>query len=170
MGIRRPVSAKARFPSKPSPCWICVAESDKVTCLSPGTSVFPYQYHSIGAPYSNLICLPSTWCNLTSRQSPYIKHTYILGIIGQTNEFSNWDEHLIQRRLITYCIIFENCKMFLRQFFLSLRVKHRAWEIVLDFSVLTITKEPLKPKWNLIWRYTVNISAYFVREFLEVIS
>ena len=60
VAIRRPVSAKARVPSKPSPCWICVAESDTVTCLSQGTSVFPYQYHSIGAPYSYFIYLAST--------------------------------------------------------------------------------------------------------------
>jgi hypothetical protein len=60
VAIRWPVSAKARLPSKPSPCWICVAESGIVTCLSPGTSVFPCQDHSIGAPYSCFIYLPST--------------------------------------------------------------------------------------------------------------
>ena len=58
--IRRPVYAKARFPSKPSPCSICVAESDTLTCLSPGTSVFPFQYHSIGAPYSYFISNENT--------------------------------------------------------------------------------------------------------------
>jgi hypothetical protein len=126
VAIRRPVSAKDRLQFKPSPCWICVAESDSDTCLSPSTSDFPCQYHSIGAPYSYFIYLTSIY--LTAGQGPSVKHTHISGVLGQMNEFLNWDEHLIWRRIITYFIIFENCKMFLRQFFRSLRKTYRAWE------------------------------------------
>jgi hypothetical protein len=117
VAIRRSLSTKNRLQSKPSPWWICVAESDIVTYLSPSTLGFPCQYHFIGAPYTYFVYLTSIY--LTAGQPPSVKHTHISGVLGQMNELLNWNEHLIWRRIITYFIIFENCKMFFRQFFVA---------------------------------------------------
>jgi hypothetical protein len=47
---RRPLTAKARVPSRVSPCGICVGQSGTGSGFSPSTSVFPCQFYSTGAP------------------------------------------------------------------------------------------------------------------------
>jgi hypothetical protein len=47
---RRPPTADARVRSRVSPCGICGGQSGKGTGFPPSTSVFPWQFHSIGAP------------------------------------------------------------------------------------------------------------------------
>ena len=47
---RRPLTAKARFRSRVSPCEICGGESGTGTGFSQSTSVFRCQFHSTGAP------------------------------------------------------------------------------------------------------------------------
>jgi hypothetical protein len=49
-GSRRPLTAEARAGSRVSPCGICGGQSGTGTCFSPSISVFPCQFHSIGAP------------------------------------------------------------------------------------------------------------------------
>jgi hypothetical protein len=46
---RRPLTAEARVRSRVSPCW-CGGQRGIGTGFSPSTSVFPCQFHSIGAP------------------------------------------------------------------------------------------------------------------------
>ena len=55
----RPDTAEARIPSQAIPSEIYSVRCGIGTVFSPGTSVFPYQYHSINAPYSFL----STCCS-----------------------------------------------------------------------------------------------------------
>jgi hypothetical protein len=47
---RRPLTAEARVRSRVSTCGICGGQSGTGTGFSPSTSVFPCQFHSIGAP------------------------------------------------------------------------------------------------------------------------
>jgi hypothetical protein len=47
---RRPLTAEARVRSRVSPCGICGGQSGNGTGFSPSTSVFPFQFHSNGAP------------------------------------------------------------------------------------------------------------------------
>jgi hypothetical protein len=47
---RRPPTAEARVRSRLSPCGICSGQNGTGTGFSPSTSVFPYQFHSAGAP------------------------------------------------------------------------------------------------------------------------
>jgi hypothetical protein len=47
---RWPPTAEARVRSRVSPCGICGGQSCIGTDFSPSTSVFPCQFHSIGAP------------------------------------------------------------------------------------------------------------------------
>jgi hypothetical protein len=47
---RRPLTAEAREHSQVGPCGISGEESGVGTGFSPGTSVFPCQFHSIGTP------------------------------------------------------------------------------------------------------------------------
>jgi hypothetical protein len=46
---RRPLTAEAWVRSRVIPCWICGGQSGTGTGFSPSTSVFPCQFHSIGA-------------------------------------------------------------------------------------------------------------------------
>jgi hypothetical protein len=47
---RRPLTAKARVRPWVSLCGICGDQSGTGTGFSPSTSVFPFQFHSTGAP------------------------------------------------------------------------------------------------------------------------
>jgi hypothetical protein len=47
---RRPLTAEARVRSRVSPCGICGGQSGNGTVFFPSTVVFPYQFHSTGAP------------------------------------------------------------------------------------------------------------------------
>jgi hypothetical protein len=50
MVSRRPVTAETRIRSRLVPCGISGGQSDTGTGFSPSTSVFPFQFDSIGAP------------------------------------------------------------------------------------------------------------------------
>jgi hypothetical protein len=47
---RRPLTAEARVRSRFSPCGICGGQCGTGTGSSPGTPVFPCQFHSTGDP------------------------------------------------------------------------------------------------------------------------
>jgi hypothetical protein len=47
---RRPLAAETRVRSWVGPCGICGGQSGTGTGFSPSISVFPYQFHSTGAP------------------------------------------------------------------------------------------------------------------------
>jgi hypothetical protein len=47
---RRPLTAEARVRSRVSPCGIFRGQSGTGSGFSPSTSVFPWQFHSTGAP------------------------------------------------------------------------------------------------------------------------
>jgi hypothetical protein len=47
---RQPLTAEARVRSRVSLCGICGGQSGTWTGFSPSTSVFPFQFHSTGAP------------------------------------------------------------------------------------------------------------------------
>jgi hypothetical protein len=53
---RRPLTAEDRVRSRVGPCGICGGQSGTGIGVSPSTSVFPCQFHSITAPSSSQGC------------------------------------------------------------------------------------------------------------------